>query len=118
MVAAAQNHLSIPQDRYGTNGIKVGNTIYEVLYNTEKWHRRNNCGKASYEARYDLSTDRVVVLNSSDLPPNILKQILDTGNYLLEGRLPTVCPERDPSGNLLVQLTIGHYVPSASDLFA
>lgn len=93
----SSNTLGIPQELKGTCGVQTGNLINEALIKQNK----------GFQAKYNIETSRIVVLNSSELPPSILHKILYDSPFdsKYEGWYPIVEEKRDENENLQISLT-------------
>lgn len=82
------NNFQIPQDVYGEEGLQTANSIY------------NKLTRANYTVIYNNQTRRIVVLNSSNVPKKIIKEILGD-NY------PDWAPKisRNDENNIQIKLT-------------
>ncbi len=106
MTAEIHNYLHIPQSHHGTMGIRTGEIVYLGLQNTYQKHLLDGVDKDSYDCKYDLTSRRIIVLNSSGLSLDALKVILGSLTYPPGGYLPKVCENRESDGNSSIELTL------------
>lgn len=85
-----QNLLGIPQELFGTSGIRTGQIIYDAVLSR------------GLQLRYEPVTQKITVLHSSDLDPSILRGLLER-RY--DGWYPVVEDDRSPVGDLQIRLS-------------
>jgi len=90
----SENLLAIPQDKFGLAGIHIGNLVSQELVKQSK----------GLKAQYNPSTNKITILNTSDLPPSILNKILyecpASREYDQYMWYPVIEEERNKEGNL------------------
>jgi len=98
-MSSSVNLLGLPQDKFGLAGIQIGNLVSQEVAKQDK----------ALKAKYDPISNKISILNTSDLPPSVLNKILyetpasceyDTWRWY-----PVVDEERNKEGNLEIHFS-------------
>lgn len=93
----SENLLGIPKQQFGSWGIHTGNIVSREIAKQNK----------GFKAQYNSIANKVTVLNSSDLPQSVLRNILYDSPISSEykGWYPVVEKERNKEGNLEISFS-------------
>ena len=98
-MSLSPNLLGLSQKKFGRTGIHVGNLVSQEVAKQDK----------GLKAQYDPVTNKISILNTSDLPPSILDKILYGSlawrEYDQCKWYPVIEKERDANKNLQIRLT-------------
>lgn len=98
-MSSLTNSLGLPQERFSLANIHVGNAIHQEIAHLDTGIR----------VQYNSSTNKISVLNTSDLPPSMLEIILygcpTSRIYDQWCCYPVIKQERDAEGNLEIDFS-------------
>lgn len=96
---SSENLLGLPREKFGSVGIGIGNIISKKLAKQDK----------GYKAQYNPLSNRIVILNTSDVAPTVLDKILYVSSASCEYHkwrfYPIIKKERTKEGDLEIDFS-------------